>query len=276
MSLTSVRVVLDSCSPAGVRLTTIEATFPRFLLPELATHRRFSKNLSSSRAIPVKKLLDKARYETFIPEKIGFNQSGMQAENYFIGNNLTEVQSVWLEARDEAIKCAEKLLALNVHKQTANRLLEPFLYCTAIISSIEWDNFFNQRLSKHGMAQPEIGELADKIYEALEGSVPKEIRYHQWHTPFIQDDEQALSNAKKMKLSVSRAARTSYLSQNGIREVDEDYRLFERLLVGKHNSPFEHVATPDSMGSGNFTGAFTQLRYYLENNTINDILELNS
>lgn len=274
MSLTEARVVLDSISPSGKRLTTVECTFPRCILAEANTHRRFSRNSASSRAIPVKKMLDKVRNQPFIPEKVAFNQAGMQGSIYFDGDSLTEVQSIWLSARDAAIYHAERLLALNVHKQTANRLLEPFLYHTAIISSTEWENFFRQRRSIYGMAQPEMGELADCIYDAINKSVPVRLRYGQWHTPYIQEDEFDLSNYKKIKLSVARCARVSYLSQAGIRDLSEDYKLFDRLMEGYHLSPAEHVATPDEYGSGNFEG-WVQLRYFIENNTINDILEIN-
>lgn len=274
MSLISARIVLDSISPQDERLTTIEATFPRCILAEVNTHRAFSRNSASSRAIPVKKMLEKVRNQPFIPEQVGFNQSGMQASIYFGGDALLEVQSIWLEARDSAVEHAEKLLSLNVHKQTANRLLEPFLYHTAIISSTEWDNFFKQRLSKHGMAQPEMGELADCIEKAINESTPEYMCYDEWHTPYILPDEEHLSDSNKMKLSVARCARVSYLSQNGLRELDEDYKLFDRLIEGMHFSPFEHVAYPEYEGSGNFDG-WCQLRCFLELGTMDLALELN-
>lgn len=275
MSLISARVVLDSVSPQNHRLTTVECTFPRIILAEIAMHRAFSRGSASSRAIPVRKMLNKATLEPYIPEKVAVNKAGMQGEEYFSDEELKQIQDIWLAARDQATYLANKLLNLNVHKQTANRLLEPFLYHTMIISSTDWDNFFNQRLSKHGMAQPEMGELADCIYEAIHSSTPKELGYNEWHTPYIQPDEENLSNAEKMRLSTSRNGRVSFLNHNGVRSLSDDYDLFNKLLNAFHPGPFEHVATPDSMGSGNFQG-WTQLRFFLERGTINDILEINS
>src|SRR4051812_50181214 len=73
------KVLADSVSPAEHRLTTLEATFPRFVLAEFNTHRVFSRNSASSRAIPVAKQLRRVLDDPYVPIEFGSNKPGMQA-----------------------------------------------------------------------------------------------------------------------------------------------------------------------------------------------------
>ena len=139
------RVLRDSLSPAGVRLTTMEVTFPRFVLSEFNTHRVMSRNSASSRAIPSGKLIERALNDPVVPIEWGRNQRGMQAGDVLSEEDAAKALRVWLAARDAAVARARELLELSVHKQVLNRVLEPFLWHTVIVTSTEWRNFFELR-----------------------------------------------------------------------------------------------------------------------------------
>src|SRR5205085_9095129 len=132
-----VNVVLDSIAPNHARLTTLEVTMPRFLLAQLNTHRSFSRNAASSRAIPTAEMLERIKQQAFVPEEWGTNQRGMQAGPSLTGESAEEARKAWLACRDETIGWVERLLELGVHKQLANRLLEPFMWVTVIVSATE-------------------------------------------------------------------------------------------------------------------------------------------
>lgn len=237
----SAKVILDSVSTNGQRLTTIEATYPRMIHSELMTHRVFSRNAASSRAIPVKKLLGRVMEEPYIPEKWTKNQAGMQG--FELIDNPEEAIKVWLQARDSAHEAASKLaLDLDVHKQLANRLLEPFAWITVIITATDWQNFFKLRCDP--AAQPEFQKIAKMIQEGYDASTPTLLQCDQWHTPYIQRDEQHFDWHTKLKLATARCARVSYLTHDGKRDMEADINLYTRLLTGNHWSPFEHCARP--------------------------------
>lgn len=251
----SAKVILDSISPRGHRLTTIEVTYPRMIHAELMTHRVFSRNAASSRAIPVKKLLGRVMEEPYIPEKWTKNQAGMQG--FEIIANPEVAQAVWLKARDAAHEAASTLaVGLDVHKQLANRLLEPFAWITVIITATDWQNFFKLRCDP--AAQPEFQKIARMIQEEYNASTPKQLMRGDWHTPYMQPDEEHLRWPVKLKLATARCARVSYLTQDGKRDHEADFALYTRLLTGNHWSPFEHCARPahnyESQLGGNFSG----------------------
>jgi thymidylate synthase ThyX len=259
----SARVLLDSVSPAGVRLTTLEVTFPRFVLAEFNTHRVFSRNSASSRAIPTPKLLERVVRDPAVPLEWGRNKAGMSASDALTGKEADEAERVWLAARDGAVAQAQRLLELNVHKQELNRLLEPFLWHTVIVTATEWENFFELR-SAPG-AQPEIRAAALKMREAMSESEPRAVALGEWHTPLLQRDERTLDPETQRRISAARCARVSYLTHDGKREIDKDLELYERLKSGRHVSPFEHVATPsvDAEFHANFRG-WVQMRREIE------------
>jgi len=238
----SARVLLDSISPAGVRLTTLEVTFPRFVLSEFNTHRVFSRNSASSRAVPTSKLLEKVANEPVLPLEWGRNKAGMSAEDVLTREEEERAKGIWLSARDAALEHARELLELKVHKQELNRILEPFLWHTVIVTSTEWDNFFTLRCAP--TAQPEIREAAVRMRAAIEESTSQPIGYGRWHLPLVQDDERTLDIETQKKISAARCARVSYLTHGGTREIEKDIELHDRLKGERHLSPFEHVATP--------------------------------
>lgn len=250
------RVLADSVNRYGNRLTTMEVTFPRIVLAEFNTHRMFSRNSASSRAIPVERRIKAVVDDPFVPAAFGANKRGMQA----VGTEDVDqavARRLWLEACDSAV-CSARLMAdSKVHKQWANRLLEPFLWHTALVSATEWDNFFALRC--HADAQPEIRSIAMLMRDALRQSEPVAMVRGQWHLPYVGDGEVRTTTLhERIKMSVARSARLSYLAHDAVeRDLFRDYALHDDLLARGHMSPFEHQATPtafEQAGHGNFRG----------------------
>ncbi len=240
------KIVLDSVSEVGDRLTTMEVTFPRMVLAEFNTHRMFSRNSASSRAIPVQKQLERIKNDPFIPIYWGLQQSGMQADQELDDYGIEAAKAEWLRARDAAIDQAEKLLYMHLHKQITNRLLEPFMWHTVIVTATEWSNFFALRANPD--AQPEIRVIAEMMQELYKQSEPTLVHKGSWHLPFIQPEERDGTfehTEDARKISAARCARVSYLTHDGKRDLAADLMLYERLVGGGHMSPLEHVATPD-------------------------------
>lgn len=261
----SAMVLADSINPNGNRLTTMQVDFHRFELASINTHRAFSRNSASSRAIPLSKQIDRIMQSPAIPIEFGSKQAGMQPGPPLEDEELDQAIEVWLGALSDAISAAQSLDALGVHKQVSNRLLEPFMGHTAIITATEWGNFFDQRVSQ--LAQKEIQVPAELMKEALDASTPILVKEGGWHTPLILDDEQDLDLETKKKVSVARCARVSYMTHDGKRDLDKDIELYEKLVTATppHYSPSEHIATPSKDGdfTANFVG-WTQLRHYNE------------
>ena len=242
----SAKIIADSIAN-NVRLTTIELNYPRFIHSEFMTHRMFSRNASSSRAIPVEKMLEQVQQNPAMPIHWGKNQPGMQAREEI--EYIDTAKYRWTLAAEQAIIYATKLNSMKLHKQVVNRLLEPFQYIKIIVTATEWDNFFKLRL--HEDAQPEIQELAKCMKEAMDASVPEELEHGEWHLPYIsKDDWSGLSFGNYtiedlLKSSVARCARVSYLNHDNTNpNIEKDLELASKLLKDGHMSPFEHVATP--------------------------------
>lgn len=259
----NVKVVADSIN-RGNRLTTLECTFHRFILPEFNTYRMWSRSAASSRAIPLSKRIEEVRANPAIPVFWGQNQPGMVAEKEIDDSAQREAAHVWMEAAMAAADYAEYLGNLKVHKQVSARVLEPFLWHTSVVSSTDWDNMFNQRI--HPDAQPEFRALAEAMESALNSSSPREVGFNEWHLPYIQDEERGLSLEVQRQLSVARVARTSYLNQGKV-DNSKDLALYHRLITSDppHWAPFEMVARPVFSSSdpvANFKG-WTQMRHLL-------------
>lgn len=244
----AVKVLADSLAPCGQRLTTWQVTYPRCIHAEIMTHKMLSKNSASSRAIPTEKLLSMISEDPFIPMYIGTNQKGMQAGEELSASARMTAHSNWLEARSNAIASARALLALNVHKQVVNRLVEPWMWITVIISGTEVDNFFGLR--DHEAAEPHFQHLARLMRQARNESKPVQLVAGQWHMPLVYVDAEDMTALQVydvidlVKISVGRIARVSYLTHEGKRNPTEDIALHDRLVVQKplHASPAEHVA----------------------------------
>lgn len=252
---TSATVICDSVSPVSVRLTTIEVTFARFVLAELNTHRAFSRNSASSRAIPARKQIRRVVEDPFMPVVWASERSGMQGGDELTGWRRLAAEATWRTASLGAAGMARAMVGLGVHKSVANRLLEPFSWHTAIVTATDWDNFFDQRCSP--LAQPELRVAAEAMRAALEASTPALVQVDEWHLPYITDKDRqdALSLVPGRglmaveilkRVSVARCARVSYLTHDGRRDLEADLALYERLVTARppHASPLEHVATP--------------------------------
>lgn len=254
------KILLDSVAPSGVRLTTFELTYPRFIHAELMTHRLFSRNSASSRAIPVEKLIARIENEPAMPVWWGKNQAGMQAKEELDEKNREWAQRLWLEARDEMLDYARKLADIGLHKQIANRILEPWMFITVILTATEYENFFALRC--HPDAQPEFQHIARKMQALYRESRPVALDEGQWHMPLLREDDWreavngTLAPADLQKISVGRCARVSYLTHDGRRAPAEDIALCDRLIVSGHMSPTEHVAMAlrEPTWHGNFRG----------------------
>lgn len=254
----SAKIVADSIGPNGIRLTTFVLTYPRFIHAEFMTHRVLSRNASSSRAIPVKKQIQMVVSEPVIPLAFTKNKAGMQGGEALSGDMHDQAVKIWLEARDAMAKYAGMLADLEVHKQYANRLLEPFANITVVATATDWDNFFALRC--HYMAQPEINALADQMYGQYTLNKPDQLKEGEWHLPFVDisdklgyfgvNPEEIVLTQDQMKenlikMSVARCARVSYLNHEGKSpSFEEDAKLYDRLLGSApiHASPAEHQA----------------------------------
>ena len=292
-------IIQDSISLAGDRVTTFELIYPRFIHSELMTHRQFSRNAASSRAIPVERMLQVIDEQHAAPIHWGKNQTGMQANEELQQPNKIRVQSLWQEAAHYAVQMAKQMHLQGAHKQIVNRITEPYQMMKTVVTSTHWANWY--WLRNHDDAQPEIHELARVMYELHEVSKPMLLDANEWHVPYIRRDKTlnaiayfagdemvTLEDAKKV--SASCCAQVSY------RRLDESLEkakmVFSRLIDSKpmHASPVEHQCTPvmyrhvdiydmetwpagvthlyanGSLGSGNFLG-WIQYRQLLEDHT---------
>lgn len=236
----------------GDRLTSFLLVYPRFIHSELMTHRVFSRNAASSRAIPVERMMRTIRENPAMPVEWGKNQKGMQASEVLSQDEEAEAVQRWFTALDDALYNVERLLELGVHKQIANRLLEPWAHMTTLVTATEWGNFF--RLRAHPAAQPEFQFLAYEMLKAYLESDPETKYRQQWHLPFRHEDDRFLDEETRIKVAVARCARTSYLTHDGEHSIEKDIKLYDRLLQSGHMSPFEHVATPKTGWCNNFYG----------------------
>lgn len=236
----SAKVIADSVAPSGVRLTTLELVYPRFIHSEFMTHRLFSRNASSSRAIPIEKILEQVRNDPAMPIHWGQNQSGMQARKELDSNSRKGAKDSWSRAARAAVVAATNMRSWNAHKQIVNRLLEPFQHITVVVTATEWDNFFELR--DHEDAQPEIRELARAMRQAMESSNPQLLQPGVWHTPYSLLGTEGVD---RIRTSVAGCARVSYNTHDSsARTIEKDLGLYEQLYVARHMSPFEHQATP--------------------------------
>lgn len=237
------QVIADSVM-GGTRITSVQVKYPRFILPQLNTHRVFSRSTASSRAVPTAKLIAMVRENPVMPVHWGKNQAGMVAESEMDDARIAAAKVVWMEAADTAANIAQELAELGVHKQVVNRVLEPFMWAETIITATEWDNFFKLRIADD--AQPEIQTLAKAIKKAMDESIPVERAAH---LPYLRGgelDETRWTYEQRAKISAARCARVSYLNHNKqMPSVDEDFALADRLIEAGHMSPFDHQAMFD-------------------------------
>jgi hypothetical protein len=239
-------IVADSISEDGVRITTLQLRYHRYIHAEFMTHRVFSRSASSSRAIPIKTIIGQVWNDPATPVHWGANRPGMQAKEQLTGWRLFLAKSIWLTASKFACVFAYLFYYVGLHKQIGNRILEPWQFINVIVTSTEWDNFFELRI--HPDAQPEIEVLARTIYRCVHCNTPKLLESGDWHLPYIDDVERALYDVDTLlAASTARCARVSYSNHDGSNpSIEKDVALHDKLVASRpiHASPAEHQATP--------------------------------
>lgn len=275
------KIIADNKNEFGNRITTFVITFPRIILAEFNTHRMLSRNSASSRAIPFEKMLKSVEENPFIPIRWMKDHRGMQGSEYFENEHECEyLKAEWLNARDNQIESAIQLNKRGVTKQFINRLLEPFMWHTCIVTATEWENFF--ALRAHPAAEIHMQEIAYMMLDEYNKSQPRLLKQSEWHIPFeneINEHDLNLTNETKIKISTAMCARVSYTIVGEEKKQNDfvrDIELHDKLLSMGHMSPFEHCAqVPENISqhyephSGNFIG-FYQYRKMISNENKND------
>ncbi|QUL77209.1 FAD-dependent thymidylate synthase [Escherichia phage UPEC06] len=280
MSMIEARIIADSVGyRSKARITTFELTYPRFIHSELMTHRLFSRNAMSSRAVPIKTMVKLIRENMAMPVRFGANQPGMQDKGtehdgkvwYDWVEDTSGVchelyctgREAWAKAAENACEWAERFEAAGFHKQIANRLIEPFQMMKTIVTATEFENFFWLRVDAD--ADPTIEVLAKKMHEAYKASTPELLQPGVWHTPYVdhcfdsgplgdghifagycvQDEDGnhiMLSEEEALSISSSCCGQVSYRRLNNTK--DKALDIYAKLVSGKkvHASPFEHQA----------------------------------
>ena len=256
------KVIADSISPEGTRMTTMEIEYPRFILAELNTHRMLSKNSASSRAIPVKAMHEHIRANSAEPVYWGINQPGMKAREELVGVDLAEAKHIWAKAREDALHWAAALSdRLSLHKQIANRITEPWMTMKTVISGTEWRNFFHLR--NHADAQPEIKALAEAMTVAYTTHLPVPLQPGEWHLPYVTttrfmptgEIQYFDNNFNRISIKDAKIISASCCAQVSYRKNDDSFekaqKIFEQLIMSEpaHASPVEHQATPMNVDS---------------------------
>jgi hypothetical protein len=258
-------IILDSINPKGERITTFELEYHRYIHAEFMTHRDFSRNAASSRAIPIMKAIKLVWRNMAIPTHWGKKQAGMQADVELGSIRSFWAKAVWVATGYFVSVMTLLLKSIGVHKQVANRMLEPWTHIKVVMTTTKMENWNNLRMHKD--AQPEIRLLAEKMWKEMLNSTPVTLSWGQWHLPYVTTaDKYLLSRSDQLKVSVTACAQVSYRVLDT--SVEKSRRIFELLIKADviHASPFEHVArATKSGGSGNFTGTdWKQYRFYVE------------
>lgn len=297
MTEPNAKIIAHSKAPNGEELVTMEIELHRFILPEFNTHRSLSRNFQSSRAVPVKKMIEQVRKDPATPVHWGRNQRGMVAEGELDGENLVICQDQWKAAAREAASKAEAMDHYGAHKQIVNRLLEPFMWTKGVVTATveALEAFF--LLRRHKDAQPEIKALADAMWYALEESSPRELNYGDFHLPYFGegfwdkrnhyytwfdgttsgDNDFSIYLDEAIKISTSCCAQVSYRALD--QSIDKAIKIYDMLNLPvrgeypedpPHFSPTEHVVkvvqeTNSGRNSGNLhSNTFWQYRKALE------------
>lgn len=263
----SSKIIKDSISPAGKRLTTFELEYPRFIHSEVMTHRMLSKNAASSRAIPITATIKQLLEDPAMPVWWGKSQAGMQAKEELAENEKLIAKSLWVEARDNAIRIARQMNELGLHKQITNRILEPWVNMKTVLTGTEYDNMLYLR--DHEDTQPEFAVLGGDMVWQMNNSKPRDLDYGEWHLPYVEDLDIPIED--QLKLSSSLCAQVSFRKAD--ESIEKAITIYDRLVTSApvHASPFEHQGTPAVDGdfrSGNLIG-WIQFRQQIAGNVCN-------
>lgn len=264
----SAKIIADSIDLHNVRIVTYELEYPRFIHSELMTHRVFSRNSASSRAIPITIMLDTISNNPATPIHWGKNQSGMQAKEELQQPEKIRAQSLWNSSMQSAVHYSEAMHNAGVHKQIANRITEPYQHMKVVVTSTEWNNWF--WLRNHLDAQPEIKELSNLMQEAFYCNKPEQLQHGEWHVPYVQthrsiggtrtywhDDVAQITQKQALMVSASCCAQVSYRKSDNSLEKAE--MIFDKLINSEpcHASPVEHQAMSFDMFDGEWPEGYT-------------------
>ncbi len=236
------RVVADSTF-YDRRLITLSCDYPRFIHPQVMTYGMIRKSTSSSRAIPVKRQLELSAEHAYIPDAFSKNKSGMAATEELDDVTYGHARALVESHLNFTRNIVEKLAALGVHKQHANRYLEPYLMTRCMMTGAyeAFDHLIQQRkhANLHGEVQPEMYELACKMDEAISAS---ESQIRKFHVPYFDGEKPSYEDAL---YAIARAARDSYMRE----DVSSEFMSrLESLWNEGHLGPFEHVAYFETVG----------------------------
>lgn len=269
-------IIADSVGVDAKRILTYELLYPLMIHAELMTHRVFSRNAASSRAIPTARMLAAISEDCAKPAEWRMNEPGMQGHTTANEVTVASAELIWHKAMSDAMRHAKALDALGLHKQHVNRVLAPFTHIRTVVTSTQWQNW--DGLRNHEDADPTIAALARKMIAVREKSEPSLLLEGAWHLPYADGKETmascldfvtsgentlllerlgiSLHNAPDRialevakRVSASRCARTSYKTHDGqLSTVAADMKLFEKLVTATllHASPLEHQVTPDN------------------------------
>lgn len=264
-------ILLSKCSETGNKVETWELEYPRFIHGEFMTHRLFSRNAASSRAIPINVIMKQVMTNPAMPIQWGMNQSGMQAGK--VSKSTASCIWAWKKAAVGSVLAAKVLQKLGLHKQIVNRVMEPFMRMKVVVTATDWDNWYYLR--NHPDAQPEIHELARVMLEKREDMVDDylELQPGEWHLPyvhngFIDDDleggqriqtffadeecTEELTLQGALKISSSCCAQVSYRKND--QSIEKANKIWDQLvgMTPVHASPFEHQGKVMINGGENY------------------------
>ena len=281
--MTTATIIADSVFHSGNRLTTFYLRYPRIIHAEVLTHRAFSRNSSSSRAIPISKMLAEVKQNGFTPSVWIAAHAGMAGSK--LAKDTYNLNRLWEKAKTHALGCATIMHEAGGSKQVINRLIEPFSYIDVILTAEHnqkgLGNFFELRAPKYpegwehkshtpsenflnssSTAQWEIQELAQAMQNAISLSTPIAKDDNMGvHVPF--NNNQEFYSEAAIAIAVVKCARVSF--GNALKEIDalEALGKYEALKANKHASPFEHICRPSAVPCpGNFED-WQQLRHII-------------
>lgn len=255
------RIVAKSYNPTLDQIiTTWELEYPRIIHGEFMTHRRFSRNAASSRAIPITKVLEQVANNPATPVHWGKNQPGMQAKEQLTGLKLGITQAAWLLAAKASSAAAWVMHKMGAHKQVANRVLEAYQFMKVVMTTTDINNWY--WLRDHEDADPTIHELARCMREADTQVTALTLDAGEWHMPYYRGGywdagcEESLEDA--LKISSSCCAQASFRTLDT--SLEKARRVYQRLVDSEpvHASPFEHQATPITQTDNRLDVAYWQ------------------
>ena len=264
----NVRLIAHSTSDLDNQIATFELEYPRYIHSEIMTHRMFSRNAQSSRAVPVAKTSEINALNPVKPLLWGKNKAGMSSVEELEGSELLVAKMHWSNAAEESFNRSKQMSDAGLHKQWANRITEWCSRIKVVVTATEWDNYFWLR-DDEDAAQPEIVYLARKMKEVLNASTPELLSPGEWHTPYVEHKRGAdgvlryfdtngnqLTTEEALKISASCCGQVSYRKLDDSKE--KALEIYQKLFSGPkpHLSPVEHQATPiDHHKMTNFTNS---------------------